>query len=362
MRTVLFHTKDWTGPDAPPKWKQASLVFSNPPSIRTVLQAHSEFRPDVWLFGNVLPVGSAALYGVAQQRGIPIIQVAHNFRPFSVNGTLWVNGRPCPQGLQRNFWPEVRRKSWRNSYVTTAMMAAVLWRLHQSGRIRRIDGWITVSEFMRTKFIEAGLAADRIFALHPFWFAMPSLPAVREGDYYFFVGRLIPEKGIDVLLRAWEILREKSPAAPRLVIAGRGPLEQAVRASVTRNPLVQYEGFVSDDRKNELIAACRAMIAPSVFWEPLGAVTYEAYNFARPMLGARSGGITETVQHGVTGLLHAPGNAEELASHVLDLDADPRRREAFGRAGRAWLLAHTAPDVFENRLFAIIDRVLRNRS
>jgi glycosyltransferase involved in cell wall biosynthesis len=362
MRTVLFQASDWTGPHAPPKWKQASLVFSNPSSIDAVLKAHAEFRPDVWLLGNVFPVGSAALYRVAQERGIPCIQIAHNFRPFSVNGTLWVNGRPCPDGLQGNFWPEVIRKSWRNSYVTTATMAAVLWRLHQTGRIRNVNGWITVSEFMRDRFIEAGLAPERVFALHPFWFAAPSLPEVAEDNYYLFVGRLIPEKGIGVLLQAWDLLRNKTNSPPRLVIAGRGRLEETVRAAAAANPLIQYEGFVSDERKNDLIARCRGMIAPSVFWEPLGAVTYEAYNLSRPMLGARSGGITETVEHGKTGFLHRPGDVEELAGQVLELESDSWRRRDFGKAGRAWLLENTAPSVFKNRLFTIIDQVLRSRS
>ncbi len=46
------------------------------------------------------------------------------------------------------------------------------------------------------------------------------------------------------------------------------------------------------------------MLAPSVWWEPLGLVTYEAYDYGKPMLAARSGGLSETVVAGLTGFLH----------------------------------------------------------
>ncbi len=354
MHTVFFQSRDWTAPSGPSKWQQARLTFNNPDSVAAVMQKHEEFQPDVWMFGNLFPVGSLALYRLAHERRVPLIHFTHNFRPFSVNGTLWAGGRLCDAGLRGNFWPEIWRKSWRGSRATTALMATVLSRLRRSGWLDSVRKWITVSEFMRGKFIEAGVPPDRVVAMRPFWFATPEPPSEPEGDHYLFVGRLIPEKGISVLLEAWQqIRRERGARTPRLVIAGRGPLEEMVRAAAAGNSSVRYEGFVTDERKRQLISGCRAMIAPSVFWEPLGAVTYEAYDCAKPMLGARSGGITETILHNTTGLLHEPGNSTELARQILDLDSAANRRVEMGNAGRRWLLEQSAPKAYAQRLIEI---------
>jgi phosphatidylinositol alpha-1,6-mannosyltransferase len=78
------------------------------------------------------------------------------------------------------------------------------------------------------------------------------------------------------------------------------------------------------------------------------------------MLASRAGGLTETVQPGVTGELHEPGDAGGLASQVLALDADAARRAAMGRAGREWLSHHASPVRWKEQLFQIIARTLNS--
>ena len=362
VRTCWFHSRDWIGPGAPAQWKQALLMLNNPAAVEKVMQEHRSWKPAAWLVGNVYPVASLGVYATARKEGIPLIQFVHNFRPFSVGATLWAGGEIIDAGLHRNFWSEVQRAAWLNSRLKSAWMAYVLSHFHRSHHIESVSAWVTVSNFLREKFIQAGIPAERVHTLHPFWFAHKEVPVRPEGDYYLFIGRLIEEKGVLVLLAAWDIiLRERGANGPRLIIVGHGPLESRVRAAAAGNPLIEYAGFVTDERKAELIAGCRTMLAPSVWWEALGAVTYEAYDFAKPMLAARSGGLTETVQPGVTGELHEPGNATELAGQILRLDQDPARRAAMGRAGREWLLQNTRPERWREQLFKIVSQVVKSQ-
>lgn len=359
IQTCWFDSKEWLGPAAPPKWKQSLLIWNNPAALQRIREHHRAWKPDAWLLGNVYPVASAGVYRLALQEKIPVFHFAHNFRPFSVNGTLWAGGQLCDAGLRRNFWPEIRRRSWQNSLIKTAWMAGVLTGFHGFGWSRAVTAWLTVSDFLREKFIEAGVPATRIFTVKPFWLAQPALPTAAGEDYFFFVGRLIEEKGVRVLLNAWkEIFQQRGTNGPGLKIAGRGPLEAVVRQAAAQNPLVQSLGFVSDEEKARLLARCRAVITPSISWEPLGIVTCEAYDAGKPVLGARTGGITETIQHGVTGLLHNPGDAAELARHVLELNNAPERRQAMGLAGREWLVVKMAPERWRKELFQIIELVL----
>ena len=89
--------------------------------------------------------------------------------------------------------------------------------------------------------------------------------------------------------------------------------------------------------KTEALSKARALILPSIWWEPLGLVVYEAYDYFRPVLAASSGGLPEIVVDRETGLLHEPGNAEQLAQQVMQLETDGESSRAMGRQGRGWL-------------------------
>ncbi len=359
----IFESSDWRGENAPPAWSQALRMIRNPPSLRTLREKHRAARPDAWLVHNVFPVGSAAIYREALKQKIPIIQYIHNFRPFSVNGYLWAGDETATGGLRKNFWQEIRHGAWQDSVSKTAWFAFVLTLMHRLHWFRAVKAWIAISDFMREKFIEAGVPAADIFTVRHAWRPMEAPPAPQDRGYYLFLGRLIPAKGIAVLFAAWKIIRETlGDRAPKLVIAGAGPMESQVRELAAQNPLVEFRGLVGGSEKHELLANCRAMIAPSVWWEPLGLVTYEAYDFAKPMLAARSGGLTETVVHGETGLLHEPGNAAELARQVMELDASPERRIAMGRAGRAWLLANANEQDWLRKFMRVVEHAVHHSS
>ena len=219
----------------------------------------------------------------------------------------------------------------------------VLWTAHALGWYRRVNGWIAVSSFIRERFVEAGVPREKTHVLaYPFVPAeKPDLKAKRGP--FLFLGRLTVAKGVRVLLRAWEIVRAKAgEAAPKLVIGGEGELEKEVRAAAgASGGTIEYLGNVSGEAKTKLIASSRAMIVPSIWWDPYPTVVYEAYDQACPVLAARSGGLPESVGHERTGLLHEAGDAEALAGHILRLHYTPPLVSSLGMAGRQWLLENS---------------------
>ena len=303
---------------------------------------------------NVFPVGSAAIYPEAQRLKVPVIQYVHNFRPFSVSGYLWADGRPATAGLRRNYWDEIRHGTWQNSRLKTGWLALVLTTMHQLGWFNAVKAWIAISDFMRDRFIEAGVAPEKIFTLRHFWRMKESVPVTAEGDYYLFMGRLMEEKGVRVLVDAWRILSAGGHRSiPKLYICGSGPLQTYVQAEAEKNPAINFLGHVGGQEKHQLINRCRAMIVPSIVWEALGLVTYEAYDSAKPVLAAKSGGLTETVRDGVSGLLHKPGDSHELARQVREIDSSAVMRREMGGCGRDWLAQEASPDMWFERFLAI---------
>lgn len=338
-----FDSKAWSGPGAISKPEQICRMFYNPASRDLLEKKCQEFQPDILLFHNVYPVGSPSLYHAAVRLGVPVVQYVHNFRPLSVGGTLYAQGKFLTQSLNGNFWAEIFAGAWQNSKIKTAIFALVLKFLWRSGWLQHVQAWVCISAFMRDKFAEGGVSTDRLFVLPHAWENLDHPPLANDQGYYLLLSRLVEEKGIKPLLEAWEILAQRlGENCPELHIGGEGPLKELVIQAADKNSRVKYLGLIANERKSEELTQCRAVIFPSIWWEPLGLVSYEAYDHGKPVLAAASGGLTETVQDGVTGFLHEPGNVNDLVNTVIKMESlTPDRRVEMGQIGRQWLLANT---------------------
>ena len=361
IEDLRFHSGAWVGRDAPSKLRQARMLWNNPQARAMLRKKVETAKPDALLFHNLLPVASMGMYDGAAKLGLPVIQYVHNFRPFSPSGTLWLKDRVNAQALQGNPWPEVFNRNWEKSFFKTFLIALQQKRLVSGGTLDVVKRWIAVSDFMRDRFIEAGLPAERVVSLRHCWRVKPEIKPVAEGRHYLFLGRMVAEKGIRVLFDAWRILeRRLGTSCPRLIIAGVGPMEAQAHAWANQMERVSCVGFVAGKVKEDLLRSCRGLIAPSVWWEPLGLIVHEAYDSVRPVLAARSGGLAETVINGKTGFLHEPGNAEQLADDVERLEAHGACvRSEMGIAGRAWLVENASPDEWRERFISIVNDAIQ---
>ena len=190
-----------------------------------------------------------------------------------------------------------------------------------------------------------GIDPDRIRVLAHSWQPGPEPDgtdrATTDEPVFLFLGRLTEEKGPLVLLDAWQRI-EASGVKARLVIAGDGPLAEEVgkRCAALRN--ARFVGFQTGAAKDELLRGCTAMVVPSIWWEPLGLVLYEAYDHGKPVLAARSGGIVDHVDEGLTGWLHRPGDVAGLAAQIREAALDPDECRTRGKRGRQLLLERSA--------------------
>lgn len=349
----------WLQSGAPPKWKQALWTFSNPEFRSALRQAHAAAPADAWIVYNVFPVASAGVYAEALRLGVPVIQFLPNWRPYSINGSNFISDR-IPRGpLRPHYWREVFSGSWRDSPAQTAWLGLVLSWLRRCGWLRSVRAWVAISDFARDRFIEAGLPRETTFALRYFWPLGPRPEPAPDSGAYLFLGRLVPEKGVASLLEAWRILRDRlGDKTPGLLICGSGPLEPLVRDAQVANPSVRFKGWVEGSERQRLLEGCRAMMVPSVWWEPLGLVVYEAYEACKPVVAAASGGLNETVVAGETGWLHSPGDAEDLARRVIALESDPQARRRMGIAGREWLERNADPNAWLASFRNIVDHAM----
>lgn len=342
--------------------RQAAAMVWNPVSVKEALKEVSEFKPDVIILHNLFPVGSAYLLWKLTRLGIPVVYFIHNFRPYSVNGYLWANDRVERGGLSLNFFPEIFAGAWQDSRLKTLWYALILWGLHLSGAWRRIDRWVAISSFMKQSFVEAGVSEDKISVLKHSWVISEALcerEVFEESATFIFLGRLTTQKGVDVLLEAWKILDDEGLKVP-LSICGEGPMEGEVRKFAENYPQVQFRGFIKGHEKATLLRSGRCLVAPSAWYEPLGLVAYDGFEYAMPVIAARSGGLAECVRHGETGLLVEPSCPKDLARAVRTMVELEDGGVAMGLEGRMWLELTTSPKSWEQEMNQILTGVVED--
>jgi glycosyltransferase involved in cell wall biosynthesis len=154
----------------------------------------------------------------------------------------------------------------------------------------------------------------------------PRLDQLPDGEFLLFVGDLSAEKGIYVLLQAYAQLRD----APPLVLIGRSCGD----SPRSLPPHVLSLGIWPHDLVMEAWRRGSIALVPSVWPEPFGITAIEAMAAGCPTIAARSGGLTDIVLDGETGLLVPPGDAEALGKAMQRLIDEPALRARLGQVGQ----------------------------
>jgi glycosyltransferase involved in cell wall biosynthesis len=221
-----------------------------------------------------------------------------------------------------------------------------------------------VSESTADDLAARGMRRDRIRVIHngvDVDFFRPD-PAVERTTQPTFlsVGRLKRYKRIDHAVEAVARLKARGTSV-RLLIAGKGDDESRLRETVDRlevGDLIQFAGFVSEERKRDLLRACWATVQPSPK-EGWGITNVEAAACGTPTVASDSPGLRESVLHEKTGILYPHGDVEKLADALGRLAADRALVERFGAEAHRFAQGFTwdrAADLTEAHLGEVADQ------
>ena len=169
------------------------------------------------------------------------------------------------------------------------------------------------------------------------------------------LARLVEVKGLRTLLRAAEkVIRVDGEAT--FLVAGDGPMRETLeRESARLEGRFRLLGF--HQRPQELLKTCYMLVMPSLY-EPFGMPAAEAGAASKPVVASRTGGLQEIVEDGSTGLLHRPGDHEDLAEKVLRLLKDPKLAAEMGRRGRERVMKLFSPEVVAAQYLKLYEEVL----
>jgi glycosyltransferase involved in cell wall biosynthesis len=289
-------------------------------------------KPEVVHVHNTFMMISPSVYEACRDAGIPVVQTLHNYRLLCPGWSLSRNGKVCEECIDDGLWRSVWHGCYRDSRLMSAAVALMLQVHRTKGTWEHaVNGYVALTNFAREKFIQGGLPASTLHVKPNF---VESDPGERSsaGRTMLFIGRLSVEKGIDVLLKAWQQLAHSIP----LVVVGDGPLRPALEAEVAAKSLsnITFAGWRS---RAEIFAALKnasIVIVPSVCYEGFPMALVEAFACGTPVLGSNLGGVREIVKDGHNGLHFQTGDAGDLASKVEWAWSQPAALAAMGRAAR----------------------------
>lgn len=214
------------------------------------------------------------------------------------------------------------------------------------GTCLRMADWIAASsatmlDDLLTVVPEVAPHAATLRYCLPLPAALPS-PLELDAPRLLYLGRLTPEKGIDIALAAFQQLAANEPRLT-LQIAGDGPARAALEAQAADYGLTERVHFLGNQpwaTVNALLNQATLVLMPSRWREPFGLVALEAAQMARPVIAAQVGGLSEIIVHEQTGMLVEPENAMALAAAVATLLGEPDRLRQMGQAARDHALTH----------------------
>ncbi len=195
--------------------------------------------------------------------------------------------------------------------------------------VRTPQIYIALTEFARQAFMQGGLPSQKLVVKPNFVYPDPG-PRDGDGECALFVGRLTEEKGVKILLAAWERLQGKVP----LKIVGDGPLASSVVEAAERGLGVTWLGKQSKTQVYALMKQARMLIVPSIWYESFPMVIVEAYATGCPVLASNLGSLSALIDHGRTGLHLRPNDSGDLAAAAEWAWAHPGEMAAMGREAR----------------------------
>lgn len=186
----------------------------------------------------------------------------------------------------------------------------------------------------------------------------------RPGPIVLFVGRVVKEKGVDVLFDAANIVWRQIPDATFVVV---GPTDSSavqiehikdLKLRIKPGMRFYLTGMMDPNWLRETYRASDVMVCPSMWEEGSPMVIVEAMASGLPIVASSIGGLRSRVKNGVNGSLVRPGDSKELASAIIEIASSPAKMTSMGRESRQLAVAKFSDDAMTDeyeRLYNELD-------
>lgn len=327
------------------------LQTYNPWAYRSLKKVLGDFRPDVVQANIYLTQLSPSILRLLQN--IPTIYYAVWYRTICPIGTKML------PDFSTCFYPAGR------ICLRTGCLPLRDWipLMHQMKMQRRWQGVfdlvVAVSEAVRVRLVAEGVPATDVN--WPGVAIQEKAPEKSRDPLIVFGGRLVKEKGCDVLLQAFAIVKRQIAKA-QLLIAGDGLERERLQQMAQELHLgssATFSGKLSPEEVQQRFAPAWVQAVPSVWPEPLPIAAMEGMMNASVVVASKIGGLPEIITDGITGFLVEPGNPQALAQAMLKAVSNREFAQQIGSTAHRFALNHLTEEKSVDRFIALYERVLQ---
>jgi len=293
----------------------------NPWMAIAIQKKIADFQPDVVHVHNTFPLISPAIYHAIGKKAARVLTL-HNYRLFCPAAIPMRNGNVCIECLdKKSSFPALLHGCYRDSRIATAPLAfnVALHRFLGTWK-NNVDAFIALSDFQAKLMAKAGLPAEKVDVKPNYFPGNPQVvPWQKRASCVVFVGRLSAEKGVENLLRAWQMWGSK---APELLIVGAGEMRAALERMAVGLP-VKFTGQVNSSEAQAQIAKARLLILPSECFEGFPMTIREALAAGVPVLVSSVAGVAdELVINGFNGFVFENFDTHSWVEKIYQLLID----------------------------------------
>jgi len=322
----------------------------SPSTYRDVAALLKQQNPRVAHVWNLYPQFSTSALDAMYDAGVPVLMHVQDFKLTCPTAQHLRHGTICEKCIGgREYYAAIH--NCRNSRaMSTSYALRNIW-ARVSGRLQRaVSMYVCPTKFVADLIIRGGYPADRVRVVPNFCDLPDVPPREHAGAYIGYIGRISPEKGVDVLIEAAR--RTGLPTK----IAGDPHLMTHLVDSAPPN--VQFVGGLKREQIPAFLDGVRALVVPSVWYEAFGIVCVEALSRGIPVIAADAGGLSEVIQHNETGLLVPMADAAALGEAMQRLWDDVDLTMRLGRRGYDVARQRFTPDAFYREITAIWSEVM----
>lgn len=309
----------------------------------------SSWKPDIVDVHNVYPLINPSMLPVISTYKLPIVLRCQDYRLICPAGQNVLRGQLCTRcdgGREYQcFLNNCRDKLSESALYYFRSMTARRNRLF----LDNVTLYVPPSNCTKARLIINGFSQEQIVVL-------PNVASVKNsrrdpdpGQYVAYLGRISPEKGINVALEAAR--RTELP----LRLAGDF---NAIPEIESIPESAKFIGRLNREDIDKFYSKARFAIVPSIWYETFGIVIIEAMANRLPVIGSNIGGIPEIIEHGKTGFLVKPGDPDDLANKMKLLWDNPDLCRRMGEAGREKAVREYSEEAYYKKLMDIYEHAM----
>jgi glycosyltransferase involved in cell wall biosynthesis len=296
----------------------------------------------------------SAVYSILAQK--PVIMRHTGYQISAIDGLGWHKGKPAPLRPTASVIHHVKNSNLISTIKGTLKL--VFLRLYAK---KFVSVNVAISDWMKYRHP----LPNQIRIHNPFPITRFVSAINNTGDYdydFFFLGRLVSEKGIDVLLEAFSTLQNRSNNRYSLCIIGKGPEREKLENVVLRTgqcKKVHFTGMLTGESLIDMVRICHIAVLPSIWEEPFGGVASELLAARKNIIVSRDGALSEII--GDAGLAFPNGDAQALADAMFELVNDEVKQAEHLQSGAMRIRDFNEKKII-NKYIGLFEKVLRKEN